>query len=73
MPYKNPFRGKEQALLLHVAEPFLRYILHIDVGADDVFYLIRVRILEGKGTSSHPEPFSVLGPETEHDGQNLAF
>lgn len=49
------------------------YVLHAGVGTDDVLDLVRVRILEGKGAGSHPEPFSVLGPETEHDGQNLAF
>lgn len=47
--------------------------LDIDVGADDIFYLLWKWVLEGEGAGSHPNPFSWFGVEPEHHRQNLAL
>lgn len=45
----------------------MRNLLDIGVGADNVLYLIRVRVLEGEAAGSNQHPFSVLHSETIHD------
>lgn len=61
--------------LLSVKELILcvcvKNLLDIGVGADDVFYLIRVGVLEGEAAGSDQHPLPVLHAEAVHHGQNL--
>lgn len=47
--------------------------LDIDVGTDNILNLLRVRILEGEGAGSYPDPLSWFGAESKHHWQDLAL
>lgn len=44
----------------------MKNLLDIGVGADDVLYLIGVRVLEGEAAGSDQHPLPVLHSETIH-------
>ena len=49
------------------------YLLDVSVGADDVLYLVGIRVLEGEAAGADQHPLAVLGAEPIHDRQHLAF
>lgn len=51
----------------------MKNLLDVGVGADDVLYLIRVRVLEGEAACSDQHPLSVLHSETIHHRQDLTL
>lgn len=57
----------------HTREHLQRYILHISVGADDVFNLIGIRILKCEAAGSDQHPFPVFGTKTIHHREDLTF
>lgn len=57
----------------HGGEHPERHILYISVGADDVFNLIRIRILKCEAAGSDQHPFPVFGAKPIHHRQDLTF
>lgn len=57
----------------HTREHLQRYILYISVGADNVFNLIRIRILKCEAAGSDQHPFPVFGTKTIHHREDLTF
>lgn len=49
------------------------HVLDVGVGADDVLDLVRVGVLEGEAAGADQHPLPVLGAESIHDRQHLAF
>lgn len=65
------FRFFERATIFRVFQK--DRLLGGRVGANDVFYFVRVGIKEGESRSSKPYPFSIFCFKSIHDGHDLSF
>lgn len=60
-------------MCVHTHSKQIKNLLDVGVGADDVLYFIRVRVLESEAAGSDQQPLPVLHSKTIHYRKNLTL